>query len=267
MKPPPTSHEEWSSIDPVSPSDLHSLQQRAADRPLKVLSISCCDGIASISAAFSGLPVEATHIISEIDAEALAVSKHRCKQADFVGDLRALDETCIRELVVKHDPDFIFVSGGTPCKQLSRASNDKSGLHGKDSGLFWAFRDVIVAAASAGKRTSTPCFFLWENVLMREAWLQQAEAALGFQAVIVDAAHFGHHRRPRVWIANWTLQAEAARWLRPSPSGRQEIWIPFSARRLPDLGRIFAVRFTRVAFAAAAPLTSQRASSPASPAL
>ena len=150
MKPPPASHEEWSSINPVSPSDLRTLQQRTADRPLKVLSISCCDGIASISAAFSGLPVEVTHVISEIDTEALAVSEHRCKQAEFVGDLRSLNESYIRELVVTHDPDFIFVSGGTPCKQLSRASNDKSGLHGKDSGLFWAFRDVVVAAANAG---------------------------------------------------------------------------------------------------------------------
>ena len=60
----------------------------ASAGPLSALSISCCDGIASVAAAWRGLPVNVVHVIAEIDEQALAVSKHRCKDAEFVGDLR-----------------------------------------------------------------------------------------------------------------------------------------------------------------------------------
>ena len=241
--PPPASREERTPISPVSPTDLQRLRELASTRPLSALSVSCCDGIASVAAAWRGLPVGLISVIAEIDEQALAVSQHRCKDAHFVGDLRNLTADSITEFISLYKPDFIFVSAGTPCKQLSVAAVDQAGLHGRDSRLFWDFRDVLVAASYAGSKAKLPCFFLWENVIMRDQWLLQAEAALGFQAVLVDAAYFGHHRRPRIWISNWQLQGEAAKWLVPGPTGRQEVQIPYSARRLPDLGRIFRSSF------------------------
>ena len=53
----------------------------------------------------------------------------------------------------------------------------------------------------------------------------------------------GHHRRNRVWIFNWALIGGAAKWFSENSAGRLELFIPFSARRLPDLGTIFRSGF------------------------
>ena len=222
---------------------MDHLQRTAAHRQLHALSISCCDGIGAASLMWTDLPVAATHVTAEIDELALAVTGHRTPQAMALGDLATITKSTIISLLHRHQPDFCFVSAGTPCKQLSRAAVDSSGLEGKDSKLFWAFRDVLAFATSAAHEFGCPCFWLWENVVMQDQWLSQAEAALGMEAVFLDAACFGHHRRRRVWIFNWPIQDETAKWLRPTPCGRQEVFLPFSARRLPDLGRIFRSSF------------------------
>ena len=192
---------------------------------------------------WTDLPVEVMHARSEIDEHALAVTGHRVPHATALGDLMHITKSTIMNLIRRHQPDFCFVSAGTPCKQLSRAAVDSSGLEGKDSKLFWAFRDVLAFTTAAAREAGCPCFWLWENVAMQEEWLSQAESALGEEAVYIDAACFGHHRRRRVWIFNWDIQDQTAKWLRATPCGRQEVFVPFSARRLPDLGRIFRSSF------------------------
>ena len=192
---------------------------------------------------WANLPVEVVYAHSEVDEHALAVSGHRVPHATALGNLIGIKKDTIKDLISRHQPDFCFVSAGTPCKQLSRAAVDATGLDGVDSKLFWAFRDVLAFATSAASESGCPCFWLWENVVMKEEWLRQVEAALGESALYMDAACFGHHRRRRVWIFNWDLHAQAKQWLRSLPCGRQEVFVPFSARRLPDLGRIFRSSF------------------------
>ena len=225
------------------PRDVQRVQEPATARRLHILSFSCCDGIASVVLAWSDLPVMVTSAISATDPEALAVSGHRCKDALFIGDVRGLSQDVISTFINTYEPDVIFASAGTPCKQVSRAAEDQSGLGGSDSNSFWSFRAALVVSSQAASQAGIPFYWLWENVIIKEEWLLQAEAALGRQAVVIDAAYFGHHRRPRIWIFNWDLSGWAARWLRKSASGRTEVRIPLSARRLQDLGQIFRSSF------------------------
>ena len=62
---------------------------------------------------------------------------------------------------------------------------------------------------------------------------------MGKQALFLNAVFLGHHRRNQVWILSWDLVGDAAKSFRRISCGRVELWVPFSARRLLDLGQIF----------------------------
>ena len=81
--------------------------------------------------------------------------------------MRHFSDGRIEEMLNLHAPDMIPMSGGTPCKQLSQAAFGASGLAGKDSKLFWAFRDMLAMIATVSSARDTLCFWLWENVCTR----------------------------------------------------------------------------------------------------
>eukprot|EP00972_Heterocapsa_arctica_P026249 3863725-Heterocapsa_arctica.AAC.1 len=73
---------------------------------------------------------------------------------------------------------------------------------------------------------------------MKDCWLRRIEVALGHECVVIDAASFGWHHRRRVWVANFSLPPDVAKWLK-RVGGRREAVLPVAARKLTDLGRIF----------------------------
>ena len=98
---------------------------------------------------------------------------HRYPKAEQVGDLLGITTDTIEQLIKKHRCDLVFLSGGTPCKQLSRAAHDQSGLDGKDSKLFWAFSDSDPERLRSSQKGAHLLFLSLGNVPMEELWLKQ----------------------------------------------------------------------------------------------
>ena len=177
---------------------LASLHEVSAARQVRVLIFGICDGIASTHLAWRDFPVVASNCSSEVDQDALAVGRHRFPNAEQLGSLEDITEDRIAGLIESYAPDVLFASAGTPCQQLSCAALDNAGFQGRDSSLFWAWRNFLCSLTKIAARFRFPCFWLWENVMMQEERLLQAEAALGKQAVIMNAAYLGHCRRLRI---------------------------------------------------------------------
>lgn len=115
-----------------------------------------------------------------------------------IGDVRSLSE---KDFV--HSPDLVWAS--FPCQDLSLAGAG-AGLKGNRSGTFWPFWDHIVTLQS----TKAPTIIALENVCgtitshkgLDFAAIADAFASIGylFGALVIDAALFLPHSRPRLFI-------------------------------------------------------------------
>lgn len=101
----------------------------------------------------------------------------------------------------KHKCDVI--AGGFPCQDISNAANNRKGLEGKRSGLWWEMLRIIEA--------TKPSFVVIENVSsLRKRGLEQvlrSVAEIGFDAewTVFRASDFGYaHRRERMFIVAYT---------------------------------------------------------------
>lgn len=100
------------------------------------------------------------------------------------------------------------ICGGFPCKQTSTGAavhGRRSGLDGKDSGLWWEFLRVV--------NTIKPIGVVIENPSGVKKWATTiegclADAGYGVQRHELEAADFGapHQRRRVFWIANRDIQ-------------------------------------------------------------
>jgi len=150
----------------------------------------------------------------------------------------------IRSRIIEANVDFVFCAGGTPCHQFSRLAGNAPGLDGTESGTLWEFLRVLGLFAKVCAELLLPFYFLFENVVMKHTFLKEIEAALGFEAVVIDAAFFGWAHRRRVWISNFDPPPSVQQWTR-RVGGRQEVQVPVAARRLPDLGRVSGAHVPR----------------------
>ena len=97
---------------------------------MKVLSLF--DGISCGRLALerAGIPVE-KYSASEIDKYAIAVAQKNYPDTIQIGDINTV-----------HFTDFMDVDliiGGSPCQDLSIAKQNREGLRGERSGLFWKY--------------------------------------------------------------------------------------------------------------------------------
>ena len=95
------------------------------------------------------------------------------------------------------------IAGGFPCQDISNAANNRKGLEGKRSGLWWEMLRVI--------ESTKPSFVVIENVSsLRKRGLEEvlrSLAEIGFDAEwrIFRASDFGFaHRRERMFIVAYT---------------------------------------------------------------
>ena len=86
---------------------------------------------------------------SEIDKYAEAVSQKNYSDIIRLGDVRNIDFT---QFIGKID----LIIGGSPCQDLSIAKQNRQGLSGERSVLFWKFVEAV--------KTIKPKYFLLENV-------------------------------------------------------------------------------------------------------
>lgn len=102
---------------------------------LRVLSLF--DGISCGRLALerAGIPVE-VYYASEIDKYAIKVSEKNYPDIIRLGDVREID---FSRFIGKID----LIIGGSPCQDLSIAKQNRQGLSGERSGLFWKFVEAV----------------------------------------------------------------------------------------------------------------------------
>lgn len=159
---------------------------------MKVLSLF--DGIACGRLAFyrAGIPVE-KYYASEIDKYAIQVAQKNFPDIIQVGDVTKLNFADFK------DVDIII--GGSPCQDLSIAKQNREGLHGERSRLFWDF----IKALSIIK----PKFFLLENVASmknedRDAITTVLRAIYPeTECIMINSALLSAQQRKRYYWTNW----------------------------------------------------------------
>jgi DNA-cytosine methyltransferase len=149
--------------------------------------LSLFDGISCARVALlrAGLPIR-TYYASEIDPHAIAVSTRHFPDTHHLGDVRTL-----------HNPpnSIDLLIGGSPCVDLSIAKQDRKGLEGDHSSLFWEYVRV--------KDLVNPRFFILENVAsMPSKDRDIITATLGVQPVMIDASLVSAQSRRRLFWTN-----------------------------------------------------------------
>ena len=162
---------------------------------MKVLSLF--DGISCGRLALerAGIPVE-KYYASEIDKYAIAVAQKNYPDTIQIGDINAV-----------HFTDFMDVDliiGGSPCQDLSIAKQNREGLRGARSGLFWRYVDALA--------TIRPKYFLLENVAsMRNEDRDAITATLKkiypeTECIMINSALVSAQQRKRYYWTNWHVE-------------------------------------------------------------
>lgn len=158
---------------------------------MKVLSLF--DGISCGREAFkrAGIPVSA-YYASEIDKWAIAVSEKNWPEIIRIGDVNGVD---FRE----YDVDIVI--GGSPCQDLSIAKQNRLGLRGERSGLFWKYVEAL--------EVIRPRWFLLENVASmcdedRDAITETLRKIYPeTECIMINAALVSGQQRKRYYWINW----------------------------------------------------------------
>lgn len=162
---------------------------------MKVLSLF--DGISCGRLALerAGIPVE-KYYASEIDKYAIAVAQKNYPDTIQIGDINAV-----------HFTDFMDVDliiGGSPCQDLSIAKQNREGLRGARSGLFWRYVDALA--------TIRPKYFLLENVASmrnedRDAITETLRKIYPeTECIMINSALVSAQQRKRYYWTNWHVE-------------------------------------------------------------
>lgn len=162
---------------------------------MKVLSLF--DGISCGRLALerAGIPVE-KYYASEIDKYAIAVAQKNYPDTIQIGDINTV-----------HFTDFMDVDliiGGSPCQDLSIAKQNREGLRGARSGLFWRYVDALA--------TIRPKYFLLENVASmrnedRDAITETLRKIYPeTECIMINSALVSAQQRKRYYWTNWHVE-------------------------------------------------------------
>lgn len=162
---------------------------------MKVLSLF--DGISCGRLALerAGIPVE-KYYASEIDKYAIQVAQKNYPDTIQVGDVTKLNYL---ELL-----DVDMVIGGSPCQDLSIAKQNREGLRGARSGLFWKYVEAL--------EVIRPKWFLLENVAsMRNEDRDAITATLKkiypeTECIMINSALVSAQQRKRYYWTNWHVE-------------------------------------------------------------
>lgn len=162
---------------------------------MKVLSLF--DGISCGRLALerAGIPVE-KYYASEIDKYAIQVAQKNYPDTIQVGDVTKLNYL---ELL-----NIDMVIGGSPCQDLSIAKQNREGLRGARSGLFWKYVEAL--------EVIHPKYFLLENVAsMRNEDRDAITATLRktypeTECIMINSASVSAQQRKRYYWTNWHVE-------------------------------------------------------------
>ena len=162
---------------------------------MKVLSLF--DGISCGRVALErlGIPV-GKYYASEIDKYAISVAQAMFPDTIQVGDVNKLNYL---ELL---DVDMII--GGSPCQDLSIAKQNRQGLRGERSGLFWKYVEAL--------EVIRPKWFLLENVASmknedRDAITETLKRICPeTECIMINSALVSAQQRKRYYWTNWHVE-------------------------------------------------------------
>ena len=148
--------------------------------------VSLFDGISCAYVALQKANITITSYKAyEIDKYAIAVSSRNHPSIEHCGDVKTLTE--------KIDCDILI--GGSPCTDLSIAKQNRQGLAGNASSLFWEYVRI--------KNLLQPKWFILENVAsMKEADKDSITKAMGVEPIMICASLVSAQRRRRYFWTN-----------------------------------------------------------------
>lgn len=155
-------------------------------KPLTILSLF--DGISCGRVALqrAGIPV-AKYYASEVDPYAIKVTQKNWPDTIQLGD--------VKQVWARNLPKIDLLIGGSPCQDLSIAKQNRKGLSGQKSGLFWHYVRLL--------RTTKPRWFLLENVAsMSHADRSKITEILGVEPVFINSALVSAQQRKRLYWSN-----------------------------------------------------------------
>ena len=151
--------------------------------------LSLFDGISCgyLALKRAKIPID-NYYAYEIDKYALRFSQTRFPQIQHFGDVRGADFSCHKNI------DLLI--GGSPCQDLSIAKQNRKGLNGERSCLFWEYVRTL--------KEVKPKYFLFENVAsMSKADKDIITEALGMESVLINSALVSAQNRKRLY---WTAR-------------------------------------------------------------
>ena len=160
---------------------------------MKVLSLF--DGISCGRVALerAGILVE-TYYASEIDKYAMSVAQAMYPDTIQIGDVCKIDFT---QYIGKVD----VIIGGSPCQDLSIAKQNRQGLQGERSRLFWEYIKALTIIK--------PKYFLLENVASMKNEDRDAITAVlrgiypETECIMINSALVSAQQRKRYYWTNW----------------------------------------------------------------
>lgn len=163
---------------------------------MKVLSLF--DGISCGRVALerAGIPVE-TYYASEIDKYAISVAQAMYPDTIQIGDVCKIDFT---QYIGKVD----MIIGGSPCQDLSIAKQNRQGLQGERSRLFWEYIKALTIIK--------PKYFLLENVASMKNEDRDAITAVlrgiypETECIMINSALLSAQQRKRYYWTNWHVE-------------------------------------------------------------
>lgn len=170
--------------------------------------VSLFDGLGGARIALDELGIDCIYYASEIDKYAMLVHMHNYPDTIQLGDVINIKSEGLTEI------DLLI--GGSPCQDLSSLKNDRKGLQGDKSILFYQFARL--------KEEIKPKYFLLENVNMKGKSIQDRDTIseiLGIEPILINSDRFVPQNRPRLYWTNIPVDLEK---LPDRPDWGEEYW-------------------------------------------
>ena len=159
--------------------------------------LSLFDGISCGQVALqrANIPVS-VYFASEIDKYAIQITQKNFPNTVQLGDVTKID---FSQLV-----GVDLVIWGSPCQDLSIAKNNRKGLEGERSGLFFCYLNAL--------RIIKPRYFLLENVASMTKENQEIITNLlkeiypNTKCTLINSALMSAQNRKRLYWTNWDVE-------------------------------------------------------------
>jgi DNA-cytosine methyltransferase len=148
--------------------------------------LSLFDGISCGKIALDRANIKySSYYASEINKDAIKVSKDNNVDVTYVGDVRTVQ--------AKNFPTINLLMEGSPCQGFSKAGRDLNFLDA-NSKLFFEFVRLL-------KETS-PDYFLLENVFMKKDYIDTITKYLGVDPIMINSSVVSAQSRKRLYWTN-----------------------------------------------------------------